>query len=104
MTIKTCYQHIEKATGEPARLKPTPRVRVAQIVMDYLAHGWSAEEMCRQHPYLTPAEAHAAMAYYFDHQEEIDEEIRQEVEQSDLARRNAVDSPFIARLRAQGKL
>jgi hypothetical protein len=44
--------------------------------MDYLAHGWSAEEMCRQHPYLTPAEAHAAMAYYYDHAEEIDQEIK----------------------------
>ena len=25
--------------------------------MDYLSHGWSPDEMCRQHPYLTPAEA-----------------------------------------------
>ena len=55
-----------------------PRIRVAQIVMDYLAYGWSVEEICRQHPYLTPAEAHAAMGYYFDHQAEIDSEISDE--------------------------
>ena len=46
--------------------------------MDYLSHDWSVEEICRQHPYLKLAEAHAAMGYYFDHQEEIEQEINQE--------------------------
>jgi hypothetical protein len=46
--------------------------------MDYLAHGWSAEEMCRQQRYLRPGEVHAAMGYCFDHLDEIDEEIRAE--------------------------
>ena len=55
------HEHIEKHTGEPARLARLPRIRVAQIVMDYLAHGWSPDEMCRHYPHLTPAEAHAAM-------------------------------------------
>lgn len=59
-----------------------PRVRVAQIVIGYLAYGWLVEEMCRQHPYLKPSEAHAAMAYYFDHQDEIDIKIRREWEQA----------------------
>jgi Protein of unknown function (DUF433) len=40
-----------------------PRVRVAQIVMDYMAYGWSPDERCRQHPHLALAEAHAAMGY-----------------------------------------
>ncbi|NEO97447.1 MAG: DUF433 domain-containing protein [Symploca sp. SIO2E9] len=87
MNLEVTYPHIEEASAkEPARLKRIPRVRVAQIVMDYLAYGWSVEEMCRQHPYLMRAEAHAAMAYYFDHQEEIDNEIRQEWEQAQEAK------------------
>lgn len=49
--------------------------------MDYLAYGWSVEEMCRQHPYLMQSEAHAAMGYYFDFQAEIEHEIRAEWEQ-----------------------
>jgi uncharacterized protein (DUF433 family) len=96
------YPHIDKHDGEPARLKRVPRVRVSQIVMDYLAHGWSPDEMCRQHPYLQPAEAHAAMTYYFDHQEEIDEEIQSEWQQERQEQVRAVRSPFIARLRARG--
>ena len=75
------YPHIQKLDNQPARLQRLPRIRVAQIVMDYLAYGWSVEEICRQHLYLKPAEAHAAMGYYFDHQEEIDQEITQEWDQ-----------------------
>lgn len=43
------YPHIEKSDNQPARLQRLPRIRVAQIVMDYLAYGWSVDEMCCQH-------------------------------------------------------
>jgi Protein of unknown function (DUF433) len=82
MAVDLTYPHIEKREAEPARLQRIPRIRVAQIVMDYVAHGWSPDEMCRQHPYLQPAEALAAMTYYFDHQDEIDREIRSEWQQA----------------------
>lgn len=105
MTTKVIYPHIEKTSAdEPARLQRLPRVRVAQIVMDYLAYGWSVEEMCRQHPDLIPSEAHAAMGYYFDHQEEIDSEIRAEWEQAEQAKAQSPRSPFYIRMRAKGLL
>ncbi len=104
MAIETTYPHIEKSSGQPACLRRIPRIRVAQIVMDYLAHGWSTDEMCRQHSYLLPAEAHAAMGYYFDHQSEIDTEIQQELSAVEVARRDLPDAPFMVRLRAQGRL
>jgi uncharacterized protein (DUF433 family) len=101
MALEVTYPHIEKAEGQPARLGRVPRVRVAQIVTDYLAYGWSPDEMCRQHPYLTPAEAHAAMAYYFDHQAEIEAEISAELDAVDRAYGAAQDSPLRLRLRAK---
>jgi uncharacterized protein (DUF433 family) len=104
MSVELMYPHIEKPQGQPARLQRVPRVRVAQIVMDYLAYGWSTEEMCRQHPYLTLAEAHAAMGYYYDHLDEIEAEIRAEVEQAEQAGSTGVRSPFFVRLRAKGIL
>jgi uncharacterized protein (DUF433 family) len=104
MALELAYPHIEKPEGQPARLQRLPRVRVAQIVMDYLAYGWSADEMCRQHPYLRLAEAHAAMGYYFDHQDEIDGEIRVEWEQAERARSSSPRSPFFLRMRAKGLL
>ena len=98
------YPHIEKPENQPARLQRLPRIRVAQIVMDYLAYGWSVEEICRQHLYLKPAEAHAAMGYYFDHQEEIDQEITQEWEQVQTSVAQVARSPFYTRMKAKGLL
>jgi len=98
------YPHIEKPKNQPARLQRLPRIRVAQIVMDYLAYGWSVEEICRQHLYLRPAEAHAAMGYYFDHQEEIDREITQEWEQVQTSITRVARSPFYTRMKARGLL
>ncbi len=91
MTSQVVYPHIEKPEGQPAHLQRLPRIRVAQIVMDYLAYGWSVEEMCHQHPYLRPPEAYAAMGYYFDYQEEIDSEIRSEWEQAQRERKQTLD-------------
>jgi uncharacterized protein (DUF433 family) len=100
MTVLTSYPHIKKPPGTSAHLERCPRVRVAQVVMDYLAHGWSPDEICRQHTYLSLAEAHAAMAYYYDHQSEIDEEIERELSQVDLLRIR-IESTQAIRERAQ---
>lgn len=81
MSTATIYRYIVKESAEPARLESHPRTRVALIVMDYLARGLSAEEIARHYPYLKLAEIHSAMAYYYDHQEEIDAEIQAELDQ-----------------------
>jgi uncharacterized protein (DUF433 family) len=104
LSIGLSYPHVETVPGQPARLSRLPRIRVAQIAMDYLAHGWSADEICRQHRPLAPAEVHAALAYYFDHQAEIDDQIRAEWEQVRQDRANAAPSPFLLRMRAKGLL
>ena len=96
--------HIEKHAGEPARLSRFSRIRVSQIVMDYLAHGWSPEEMCRHYPHLTPAEAHAAMAYYYDHQEEVETEIQEEQAKIQSDRSATAPSPFQTRMQLKGSL
>ena len=48
------------------------------IVRDHMACGLSADEIVRRYPYLKRAEVYSALAYYFDHQEEIDQEIEVE--------------------------
>ena len=101
MATALSYPHVVKENGTPARLASQPRTRVAMIVTDYLAYGWSPDEICRQHPHLKPAEVHAAMAYYYDHQEEIDAEIAAELAESDRARSQPRPA-FWFRLKAQG--
>ena len=102
MSAAISYPHIEKPEGAPAHLERIPRVRVAQIVIDHLNHGWSADEICIHYPHLKLAEVHSALAYYFDHQSEIDGEIAEERRQVDASRKAAAPTPVEMRLRAQG--
>lgn len=100
MAVEVSYPHIVKSPGGPARLERHPRARVAQIVMDYTEYGWSADEIQRQHPYLTLAEVHSALAYYFDHTEEIEREIETEWQESQRLEEATPQPPFLARLKA----
>jgi uncharacterized protein (DUF433 family) len=104
MSIAVTYPHILKANDQPACLERLPRIRVSQIVIDYLNNGWSADEMCIHYPHLKLAEVHSAMAYYFDHQAEIDAEISEEQKLIQDWRTNSPPSPFMLRLKAQGLL
>jgi uncharacterized protein (DUF433 family) len=104
MSTSLAYPHIQTAPGQPARLERIPRMRISHLVAEYISYGWSPEEMCRQHPGLTLSEAHSTMAYYFDHQQEIDAELQAEVEQDEKDRKTHSDPPLILRLRAQGRL
>jgi uncharacterized protein (DUF433 family) len=102
MALELTYPHIEKSPGKPACLSRLPRIRVAQIAMDHLAHGWSGEEIRRQHPHLRPEEVYASLAYYYDHQDEIDAEIRSELAQSEMEGQRNQPSPFLLRIRGKG--
>jgi uncharacterized protein (DUF433 family) len=56
------------------------RIRVMDIVIWHEHMGMSADEIVSQYPTITLSDVHAALAYYFDHVEEIREEMRREKE------------------------
>ena len=67
----TTYPHITfNAQGKPC-IDGT-RHRVIDIVADHVAHGYSATQIVEHYPDLTPAQVHAALAYYYDHQDAMD--------------------------------
>ena len=94
------YPHVVKRANDSAHLQKHPRTRVSMIVSDYQGRGWSAEEIVRQYPYLTLAEVHSALAYYQDHQEEIDREISNEFAEYEALRGKDPETPALKRLRA----
>ena len=51
-------------------------VKVVEVVTDKLAYNSSPEEIHAQYPHLSMGQIHAALAYYYDHQAELDEEIQ----------------------------
>ncbi|MCX7824140.1 MAG: DUF433 domain-containing protein [Verrucomicrobiae bacterium] len=51
------------------------KVKVVEVILDHLAYGHSAEEIHLQHPHLSLAQIHAAFAYYYDHQAELEHDL-----------------------------
>jgi uncharacterized protein (DUF433 family) len=54
------------------------RIRVMDIVAWHEMRGYSVDEIVTMFPGLSLSAVHAALAYYFDHREEIQEEFRQD--------------------------
>ncbi len=54
------------------------RVRVLDIVVATEEQGLSPDEVVAAYPGLTLADVHAALAYYFDHRQEIRQAIAEE--------------------------
>jgi uncharacterized protein (DUF433 family) len=104
MTATVAYPHIHKENGTPACRARHPRTRVAMIVMDYLARGLGPEDLVRHYPYLTLAEVHAAMTYYYDHAQEIDAEIQAELDELEHDAKTQPRSAIWQKLTAKGLL
>lgn len=102
MSILT-YPHIERSPDGIPGLAGT-RTKVVEIVLDRLAHNWDADEIQRQHPHLTLAQIHAALAYYYDHQAEIDKDIDRRLRESEKLREELEDPGLRVRLRAARRL
>jgi len=74
------YAHIE-LTDEGVPVIAGTQTKMEQVVLDHLAHDWDAGEIHRQHPHLSLAQIHSALAYYYDHQAEMDRQIEEGLRQ-----------------------
>lgn len=100
MAVLTPYQHIELDDNQIPMISGSS-MKVAELVLDHLAYGWSPEELQYQHPYLTMGEIHSALAYYWDHQRELDADIEKRMTRVRELQQSTPPSPFVARLRAE---
>jgi uncharacterized protein (DUF433 family) len=77
------------------------RHRVIDIVADHVAHGYSAAQIVEQYPDLTPAQVHAALTYYYDHQAELDAALMESYTQAEQGRRHHTPHPKLVAARAR---
>jgi uncharacterized protein (DUF433 family) len=76
-------------------------VKVIEVVLDHLAYGWNAETIQENHPNLSLAQVYAALAWYYDHQTEVDAEIERQDERIRALRAASGQSALQRRLAAQ---
>ena len=99
--IKTRYEHVILNEAKVPIIAGT-NMKVVELVLERTAYGWSPEELHFQHPYLTLGQIYSALAYYWDHQEELDQDIERRLEFVDRVQRAMSLSPLVARLKAKG--
>lgn len=78
-------------------------IKVIELVLDHLAYGWSAEAIHEQHPPLSLAEIHSALAFYYDHVTEFDAQIAQQEKELAALRDTTGKSSLQDRLRSAAK-
>jgi uncharacterized protein (DUF433 family) len=101
--ITTSYEHIRlDDEGVPHIVGTT--MKVVELVMAQEAYGWSPEELHFQHPYLSKSQIHSALAYYWEHKEELDADIEERLNFAEQSRQEAGESAVATRLRNEGLL
>jgi uncharacterized protein (DUF433 family) len=65
--------------------------KVIQVVLDKLAYGWSPEEIHFQHPRLSLAQIHSALAYYYENKNELDAEIKRQSQEAEALKPRLID-------------
>lgn len=94
---ETGYRHVLLDDAGIARIAGTT-TKAVELVLDYLAYGWSAEELHIEYPYLSLGQIHSALAFW-DHKDELDADIARRQELVAELRRTASIPPLVARLR-----
>jgi uncharacterized protein (DUF433 family) len=101
MPTATPYAHIElRADGMPW-LTGT-QIKVIEVALDRIAYRWDGDEIQRNHPHLTLGQIYSSLAYYYDHQAEMDQLIEDDLQYVEQMRRQSGESALARKLRSKG--
>ncbi len=101
MITNTDYKHVYLDDKGVAIIAGTT-MKVSELVTSHCTHGWSPEELHFQFPHIALGQIYSALAYYWDHQSELDAEIQQRLERVDYLRQLSPPSRMSQKLREQG--
>lgn len=76
-------------------------MKVIELVEAQQAYGWSPEEIHRQHRYLSMGQIHSALAYYWDHQPELDADLERRFQFAESLRQAAGETALAKKLKGQ---
>ncbi len=103
MRSETRYEHVILDDAHVPMIAGTT-MKVVELVLDHLAYGWSPEELHFQHPDLTLGQIHSALAYYWDHKAELDQDIERRLAVVDQLQRKMSSTSLAERIKARGRM
>lgn len=99
----TAFEHVRiDDNGIPIIAGTT--IKVVELVMAQKAHGWSPEEIHFQHQHLSMSQIHSALAYYWEHKDDLDADIERRRERVESLRADEGESSLAVRLRDRGQV
>ena len=101
MLAETRYEHIVLNETRTPFISGTT-MKVIELVLAQAAYGWSAEELHIQFPHLSLGQIYSALAYYWDHREELEINIEARIQKTEQMRKTLPASPLIKRLKDKG--
>jgi len=68
MSLTTTYPALSIHESGTVTIRGT-RYKVMHLAVEHYEHGWTAEELLRQHPDLNPEQVYASLAYFYEHRD-----------------------------------
>lgn len=96
---ETRYEHIVVDEDNIPIITGTT-VKVVELVAERKAYGWSPEELYFQHPHLSLGQIYSALAYYWDHTEQLESDMERRLRFVAQARAEAPSSSLASRLKS----
>jgi uncharacterized protein (DUF433 family) len=101
--LETAYRHIALDENRVPVIVGA-NTKVSELIAEMQVHGLSPEEICFQLPHLSLGQIYSALAYYWDHREEIDQDLERRSKLAERLRRELGQPPLVERLRQRGLL
>lgn len=100
MLVETSYEHVILDRAQVPMIQGTT-MKVVELVLAHIAYGWSPEELRFQFPHLSLGQIYSALAYYWDHQEELDKDIEQRMKSVERIQRSLGNPPLVEKLKSK---
>ena len=96
---ETRYEHIVLDDAGVPLIDGTT-LKLIELVVAQQAYGWSPEELAFQFPHLTLGQIYSALAYYWDHRQDLDDEIARRLALVDMLQSTTPPAPALAKVQA----
>ncbi|MGB0564431.1 MAG: DUF433 domain-containing protein [Spirulinaceae cyanobacterium] len=79
-------------------------MKVIELITSHQVQDWQPEQLQAEYPHLSLGQIYSALAYYWDHQELLNAQMQRRDAYVQTVEQQTPESPFVARLKAQGRL
>ena len=97
--VVTEYKYVVIDENNVPVIKGT-NMKVIELVLAQKGYGWSPDELHFQYPHVSLAQVYSALAYYADHREQIEKQIKDDLKELDELQGRATTSALAEKIRA----